>query len=81
MLRSKGSKDTLMRHRLLKRVLLELENLSALITFRSGEESSPSPGRANVYQFAPIAVCQDRTRRPRSTRRTFKKGAHFPPAA
>jgi hypothetical protein len=78
---SKGPKDTPMKDPLLKRVLLELGNLSALITFRSREEPRPSPRRATVYQFAPIAVSSSRFERPRSTRQPFRRGSHFPPAA
>jgi hypothetical protein len=70
MLRSEGpNRGMMMGGNLLKRVFLELKNLGELMMLRSPAGPKRVPRRAQVYQFAPIALSSGRSERTGGARR------------
>jgi hypothetical protein len=73
MFRSKGSSGIVTSSNLLKRVLLELKDVGELLIFCSRERPGQDLRRAQVYQFAPIAISSSRSKRSGSARQPFRR--------
>jgi hypothetical protein len=58
---------------LLRRLLLELENLGELMMLRIRAEPGPTFPTARVYQFAPIAQSERRCARLASVKRSVRR--------
>jgi hypothetical protein len=73
MLRRKTLSGKMMSGNLLRRLLLELENLGELMMLRIRAEPGPTFPTARVYQFAPIAQSERRYARLASVKRSVRR--------
>jgi hypothetical protein len=73
MLRTKNASGRMASGNPLRRLLLELENLGALMMLRIRAESGRTFPTARIYQFAPITQPESKCPRPASVRQPFRR--------